>query len=245
MILTANAVYLHVPKTGGNWINSILLHKTEKEIEHGIPKKKDLRPYIFCFVRNPWDWYVSFFEYIKNGSEIENSKGSPFSELSILNKNFTANFDSYLNFFSGDTPQEEKKQLFNLIRIKNLYKISLENGNILQNSKLLEEKLNNIYSHEIIKEWSNSNSSFIEIVFNRYIRESTHIGKYENLRENFLEFTRMSGDLDNIVQHDIEELPKINVTKNKKDYRTYYNDTQAELVFNSARFLDQYGYKFE
>lgn len=75
-ILKKRAVFLHVPKTGGNWIVHVLnkhhlIRKMLKEkhadynrffwLERKIARTK---PFIFCFVRHPLTWYESWWKYM-------------------------------------------------------------------------------------------------------------------------------------------------------------------------------------
>ena len=92
LILKNDSVFLHIPKTGGNWITKVLkeldLIKEFKWPKHGDvnsffyppPKGRKLllaytykkmiqpkrpKPFIFCFVRNPLTWYESWFKYME------------------------------------------------------------------------------------------------------------------------------------------------------------------------------------
>ena len=92
LLLRNGAVFLHIPKTGGNWVREVLekLDLIECEIGH---KHADVDrvlfepyfntgwverlkrqywnqhslynpPFIFCFVRHPLSWYESWFKYM-------------------------------------------------------------------------------------------------------------------------------------------------------------------------------------
>jgi hypothetical protein len=74
MLLSDDFVYLHMPKTGGGTIRSVLetvlpKHYVRKgphpHVHPGwrlIPADAADLP-VFCHVRNPWDWYVSWYCY--------------------------------------------------------------------------------------------------------------------------------------------------------------------------------------
>jgi hypothetical protein len=76
VLVTPNFVVLHIPKTGGLFLRSVcfkhfdVLPETEEEIHLGyrhLPDEARNRP-CFTLVRNPWDWYVSWFAYVgRNG----------------------------------------------------------------------------------------------------------------------------------------------------------------------------------
>ncbi|TWT89101.1 hypothetical protein Mal64_25930 [Pseudobythopirellula maris] len=84
LVLKNKAVFLHIPKTGGNWIREMLkeLDLIDRQLGHKHadharylaaarsetgwrrriqPSPK--RPFTFCFVRNPLKWYESWFKY--------------------------------------------------------------------------------------------------------------------------------------------------------------------------------------
>ena len=244
MIVTKNAVYLHVPKTGGHWMRRVLESKTEYWIEHGVPTEKDMRPYVFSFVRNPWDWHVSGYFYLASGSEVNEIKYKSIidSLLNVSTKDHAKGFDAFLNLVCHYNEAEIKKwiQFSKLRKMVELSKI-----NMLHNPVLMHQALKRDVVYATTLNWLGSNTSLYEVFYNRYCKVSTHIGKYENLRNDFLEFTRMAGDLDPVVEKAIIKHPGVNVTKKRVDYRKCYNDSQIELVYNTTRFLDQYGYTFK
>ena len=76
MLVTDQFVFVHVPKTGGTFIQtvlgkhlpvvdleSVMNDRTWSHASYGaLPAEWRERP-AFCVVRNPWDWYVSWFHY--------------------------------------------------------------------------------------------------------------------------------------------------------------------------------------
>ncbi|GAB4168770.1 MAG: hypothetical protein OHK0026_07030 [Rhodocyclaceae bacterium] len=95
LILRTGAIFLHVPKTGGTWVAQVLceLGLVEGEIGHkhadvdrvlyprenwreglrywfdrarGWDARRE-KPFMFCFVRHPLDWYESWYKYHSAG----------------------------------------------------------------------------------------------------------------------------------------------------------------------------------
>lgn len=72
MIVTNHFIYIHVSRTGGAFLNKLILEQVPgaRMIQyHGhlrdLPAEYSHLP-VIGFVRNPWDWYVSmYFDYGK------------------------------------------------------------------------------------------------------------------------------------------------------------------------------------
>lgn len=68
------AVFVHIPKTAGNAISAALMgseelgHTPLARYQRCDPKRFD-DSFKFAFVRNPWDRFVSAFEYLKRGGK--------------------------------------------------------------------------------------------------------------------------------------------------------------------------------
>ena len=68
MIATEQFVFVHVPKTGGVFLGEAMREHTAAEdlgqhaLYGNLPERYRGLPAI-CFVRNPWDWYVSFWHH--------------------------------------------------------------------------------------------------------------------------------------------------------------------------------------
>ena len=73
------AVFLHIPKTGGNWVRKTLeqlriyqrslrvchKHASLDRVTAALNKRRNKPlPFLFCFVRHPASWYESWFKYM-------------------------------------------------------------------------------------------------------------------------------------------------------------------------------------
>ena len=70
MLVTNDFILVHVPKTGGTFLNDIiakhcdvLYRKLHVTLADAPPEYRDLPA--LAFIRNPWDWYVSFYHFMR------------------------------------------------------------------------------------------------------------------------------------------------------------------------------------
>ncbi len=112
MLLTRHFVFLHIPKTGGNFVrNAILPHVPEdwhlRQLEpHAtfadIPASHDALPRV-AFVRNPYAWYVSWFHFQQRTRDeffLEISDGGRLG----FHDTMRAIFYGATSFYRGDGP---------------------------------------------------------------------------------------------------------------------------------------------
>jgi hypothetical protein len=71
MLVTRDFVLVHVPKTGGTFLNGLVKEHCEVVYERTHAPYSDLPADYrnlpaLAFVRDPWDWYVSWFEHFQN-----------------------------------------------------------------------------------------------------------------------------------------------------------------------------------
>jgi hypothetical protein len=75
MLVASELVFVHVPRTGGSFIRGVL--RDHLELDPAAPRFPTHASYDelpaefrdrpgFCVVRNPWDWYVSWYHHLIN-----------------------------------------------------------------------------------------------------------------------------------------------------------------------------------
>jgi hypothetical protein len=70
MIVTDKFVFVHLPRSGGTFVTSVIkkFFPLAHEIGHHAPRELLPREYshlpVLCTVRNPWEFYVSFYHYL-------------------------------------------------------------------------------------------------------------------------------------------------------------------------------------
>lgn len=164
MITHDKFIYLRLQKTGSNFVAKFLKKfyqiKEHRESVHGaktghlgLTKKPDNK-FVFCGIRNPWDWYVSFWSMVLNDPH----RGPQFL---VNGREFSQFLDFILNKKTG-----KSLQMFNFDRMRELniglygheyYRICCVNSQHLYKLEVGEESIDGVYRME------NMIPSFIEL----------------------------------------------------------------------------------
>lgn len=159
-LIKSNAIFFHIPKTGGTWVHKALENsgvKIETYYPNGHPhntyKEESIEEkYLFAFVRHPFSWYKSYWAYrMKTGWETEwwldsYCKSTDFEEFirNIVNKQYCYLTDLY-NQYIG------KPAILNFVgKQENLTNDLIWVLNFL-NEKFDEKKLRNTSKQNVIK----------------------------------------------------------------------------------------------
>lgn len=224
MIVTQNSMYLHVPKTAGIWCKDVLAPITLTWEIHKRPSTKPVEKYVYAFVRNPWDWHVSMYHFLKNGS---NEFNSFFTNGFLING--LPNDKSFNDFVRMATaPTDEYKKLqFNLERV---------------NLKLGRSHENRYHYY---KTWIDVDVGMYQCLCDLYTEHTTRVGHYENLVNDLLSMLTESGDMSEAMAQRVSSMPPVNVTRNRTDYRSYYTPETAQMVYDSCkRLITEHNYEF-
>lgn len=231
MIITNNSMYLHIPKTAGKWISSILSTIKISDDLHQVPFDQPCQPNIFVFVRNPWDWHVSFYEFHRSGSEITYPSVLKLAPIvQILPEN--CSFDYFINIVN-DPPLSYKKKLFNLSR-RNYITSTAEIDKLFWNTQM-----------KTFSYWLENDCGLYQHYYNLYTKYSTKIGKFENIRIDLRNMLEDSKELTDEIEKNIFQSISINVTTNKKNWKDYYSNKLTDIVLSqSFQIIKNHNYEF-
>lgn len=166
MFISDSLVFVHIPKTGGNSVRSLLLknlkgnkvnppHLTYDQIVNHDPKLSELES--FCVVRNPFDRFVSTYRFIHRDYRLQKWFGENFlkvkENIDTMDK-FINNFVMPKSPWSGHDHFTQQTVWSN--NIKHIFKLE-EPDKILKFLKKfgIDEELPHLNSREI-PSWKNN-----------------------------------------------------------------------------------------
>jgi|MDTB01.2.fsa_nt_gb chondroitin 4-sulfotransferase 11 len=218
-------LFLHIPRTGGTSIRSILPHgytnvseinnllKNQTPSESSISiqhrtmdefAKFKTEFFTFTFVRNPWDRFVSVFEHQINNCDLKLGFLDVVSNKPVIHDDKTLQFFEFVTF------------------VKDRWKNGLLN---LQFDGHLRRQIDFTHTKERKKILD-------------------YIGRYETMQEDLKNLNDICG-----WNNECIEIPMINQSKNRPhSYRNYYqtgNGIAKEFVYQLYRDeIELFGYKF-
>ena len=229
MILHPNFIFAHIPKCGGNFLNSFFrdnfteCHVTDKNhkglLDIDINNRKT-----FFTIRNPFDWYVSWWAFNKTTGIKEISK----FYKSVVKDNYENFVRSILNTKEGKTIwfdfETMTKLDIGMLTFKFLRIIS--NRNITFNLKPNEITKDNIKNYLLANDYIDINKNF-------------NCNLYKFFKDNnLLHFTNEQKSL-------LLKSKKVNTSKHNH-YVTYYKSNEViELIKHKDRLIfELFKYKF-
>ena len=256
-LVTDDFVFLHVPKTGGTTFRKIAHISRLKSSEFGIHTGLDAEPhwhveYSFhcgiprvpvkyhhlprvCMVRNPWDWYVSYYMY---------------------GVNLRSPHENHIyDFVSGDkepTPEGFEKFLLKLLSSdsQNKYR-DLEFVHIYnQRSKYFNDML----THDIgfLTWWYLDLLIDVEVVDIETPHDVFDNPDYifiplESMNESFSQFLHTLGKTTySSLLESFKVAKPANINHERRPYHHYYTDDLRDLVAHKSRYIiEKFNYTFD
>ena len=185
MIVTDHFVYIHASRTGGTFLNKLILEHVPgaRMIQyHGhlkdLPERFSDRP-VIGFVRNPWDWYVSMYcDYKRKQQYI-------FQILSDRGTlGFQATVSRFLNLGDGS---EQSKRLLDQLKKAAPIRINPRMPGRRHVPGLRSDHFANYAENTGYYSW------LFQLMFETEKSHRTFIGRFENLREEALRLFEETG----------------------------------------------------
>jgi len=239
MIVTPNLVFVHVPRTGGTFVRKTL--EGHLAVDPNAPSLATHAPYRdldrrfrdrpgFYVVRNPWDWYVSWYHYLlARGPVLANTpvptskkEVPPSKKLLEKRARLRAKQATWTEVFgSGRASFREVvtgacSGTISLVEAEDLHESGLD-----------------LYSYFV---WDlterDAEPGNLEVV------------RYESLRSSLQGFLERRGFREKCLHDAIAHDPPLNASDHRS-YRSYYDAELRDLVQHRAgALIERHGYTF-
>ena len=228
MLTTRYFVFVHVHKTGGKFIKSICadhlpagwIVPNDRNPHAGIrqiPPEFGELP-VFAAVRNPWDWYVSWYHFTHQRERWREDYEEP-SDWRWAFDSGRATFKQAVSALCGQPiPPAERAE-----PAQELPWVAKARAN--------DWDLYSHWCHMALQEGPETGR--------------IEVGRYERLTDDFLDFLRRHEiPVGEGFERALKTAPPVN-TSERGAYREYYDAELRELVRHKCRgIIDRYGYEF-
>ncbi len=236
MIITEHFVFIHMHKTGGQTLNDIIQRCVPGHQTVGYHFPYSEVPPEYCalprvgMVRNPWDWYVSWYAFNKRPN-IRNQLFAIVSDHSQAD--FKTTVTNLVNLGS-DSPLSEQHRA----ALIDILPESLDNNRGVGLTK------------NCIRDFSSNEVGYFSWLFNRMLGDDSgaqvHVGQFENLQNDFLAIMgRLLVKETTALQRELEKHERKNPSRHSH-YSHYYDDELRELIAGKEnQIIEKYDYRFE
>ncbi|MCZ0945346.1 MAG: aspartyl/asparaginyl beta-hydroxylase domain-containing protein [Gammaproteobacteria bacterium] len=238
MIVTEHFVYIHVSRTGGTFLNKLIMNQVPgaRMLQyHGhledLPAAYAHLP-VIGFVRNPWVWYVSMYsDYRRKGQFV----------FQILSDRGTLDFDRtvarFLNL--GDGSASSTRLLQHLARIA---------PRVINARRPARNHLPGLRSEHFagFPEGIGYYSWLFELMFRSERDHIIHFGRFENLREEALRLLEETGTpITNGIATYLKQGKALNASSRPKNFVGAYAPELEQLVAQREHLvIERFGYEF-
>jgi hypothetical protein len=234
MVATSRFIFIHLHKTGGQFVNRLLLHmfSDARPIFYHLPRAEtptelSLLPAI-GFVRNPWDWYASWYTF---------NASNP-----LRNPIFRITSDAGKLGF--------KRTITNMLNLGQLSHRTILDDIIASLPATRENRLGSGITKAALATFNDEDVGYFTWLW-RYMffvdksMHNMHVGKMENLRFELIRlFAEVSQPLSIEQRETILKAPAVNISK-QSDYHHFYDSELRDLVaVRDREFLNIYRYHF-
>ncbi len=235
MIVTDKFVFVHMHKTGGQSLNDIIKRciPDHRDVGYHYPRSETpedkLGLPVVGIIRNPWDWYVSWYAFNKR-PQINNPLFNVVSDSGQLN--FRATVRNLIKL-GADSPASERYRS----ELIGLLPDSLT-GN--RGAGLTKDSIRSI---------TESNSGYYSWLAGRMFGDTDDdrllVGRFENLQADFLDIMRsLAVEETDEMEAALAQRARRNVSHHSH-YSHYYDDALRDLVAEQEHgLIERFGYEF-
>ena len=234
MIVTDRFVFIHLHKTGGQTLNRVIAAciPDHRPIGYHYPYSNLPDEYhhlpVVGVVRNPWDWYVSWYSFNKG-----RDTGNPL--FKILSKGGSADFETTVTnlICLGD---DSESSIAHRAALKDVLPESLDNNRGVGLTKSDMDHL------------SGAGCGYLSWLFSRMLGTDgdLHVARFENLAQSFVDIMQQLGvEQVGEIANSLSRAKRNNASSHSH-YSHYYDDDLRDLVASSEKTLiHEHGYEFD
>jgi len=235
MLITDKFVFLHLPRSGGTFVSEVItkFFPSAHEIGYHLPRVLLPREYshlpIFGTVRNPWEFYASWYHH-----QYSNLRYSPVKNVLFcsLSNNRKLDFDQTIRNALNLGVSDEKLEL--LIEA------------LPENFNYKEKHIPNL-TKNVMRKIRGTGIGLYTFRFNLLFgpADDVFFCRVESLRSDLMAFFERIGAASDALRNYVLALDKKNISEHLH-YSTYYSQELAELVLLRDRpLIERFGYVFE
>lgn len=238
MIITDYFIYIHVTRTGGTFLNHLIMNQVPGARMlryHGhlgdLPSDYSQLP-VIGFVRNPWDWYVSMYNDYRRKQQYV---FQIISERGALDFNHTV--ARFLNLGDGSA---ESRDL--LRKVEEAAPATL--GPPCSGQKHLPGLKKEHFAH--YPAGIGYYGWLFDLMFRSEDARQIHYGRFENLREDAMRLFEETGvSITKQIAGYLKLAPPTNAASRPKKYIDAYSPKLEQLLAEREQALiERFGYEF-
>jgi hypothetical protein len=235
MLVTDKFVFLHLPRAGGTFVYEVInkFFPSAREIGYHFPRELLPSEYshlpILGTVRNPWEFYVSWYHHHYSSKTFSPSKNVIFCSVSGDRKlDFVQTIRNALNLGVSD----DKLDL--LIQV------------LPENFNYQERYIPNL-TKDVMEKIRGAGIGLYTFRFNELFGRANDVFfcRVESLCSDLMAFFERIGAASDDLRSYVVGLDKKNISEHRH-YSTYYTPELAELVFiRDRQLVERFGFTFE
>ncbi len=235
MLVTDKFVFFHLPRSGGTFVSEVIkkFFPSACEIGYHLPRELLPREYshlpVLGTVRNPWEFYVSWYHHHYYDDRYSPRKNVPFCCVSE---------NRSLDFFQT---------------IQNALNLGVSNDKLNVLIQALPEDFNYQERHvpnltkDIMRKIRDTGLGLYTFRFNQMFGQTDDVYccRVESLRSDLMTFFETIGVASDNLRSYVLGLEKRNISEHLH-YSTYYTAELAELVrIRDRQLIERFGFTFE